>query len=174
MDMGSMSTGTGIPPLEDFPKIYWAVVGAAIATATVVNVINIMICRQRYVNAGWKSDTLSEHLLRSLKVIGCETRTTDTSEAEEHTSRDQRNRDSDHTRSSKCNTRSDPSMENDYPHASSRQSLHRRCERHHIDCTLLRWVSQHSCPRRTREYCISNWVCLLSPDTSTLPIVRQE
>ncbi|KIW09547.1 uncharacterized protein PV09_00420 [Verruconis gallopava] len=47
MDMGSMSSGAGIPPLEDFPKIYWAVLGVAIALATVVNVINIMICRQR-------------------------------------------------------------------------------------------------------------------------------
>jgi hypothetical protein len=48
MDMGSMSSGTGIPALEDFPKIYWAVVGVTIGIAAVVNVINIMICRQRY------------------------------------------------------------------------------------------------------------------------------
>ena len=48
--MGSMSAGNGIPPMQDFPKIYWGVVGGTIGIATVVNIINILICRQRY---GW-------------------------------------------------------------------------------------------------------------------------
>jgi hypothetical protein len=47
MAMGSMSMGAGIPPLQDFPKLYWAVVGAAIATATAVNVYNHALYRQR-------------------------------------------------------------------------------------------------------------------------------
>lgn len=34
--------------MEDFPKIYWGVVGVTIGIATVVNIINLLICRQRY------------------------------------------------------------------------------------------------------------------------------
>lgn len=45
--MGGMSMGGGLPPLRDFPKMYWAVVGAAIATATLVNVYNNLLYRQR-------------------------------------------------------------------------------------------------------------------------------
>lgn len=39
MDMGSMSMN-GMPPLGYFQKIYWAVVGAAIAVGFLVNVSN--------------------------------------------------------------------------------------------------------------------------------------
>lgn len=48
MDMGSMSSGGGIPLMEDFPKIYWGVLGGTIGIATLVNIANILICRQRY------------------------------------------------------------------------------------------------------------------------------
>ena len=47
MDMGSMSSGNGVPPLDDFPKIYYAVVGVAIGVAAVANLINIILYRQR-------------------------------------------------------------------------------------------------------------------------------
>ncbi|KAF2196510.1 ferric-chelate reductase [Delitschia confertaspora ATCC 74209] len=47
MAMGSMSMGNGVPPLLDFPKMYWAVVGTAVAIATMVNVYNKVLYRQR-------------------------------------------------------------------------------------------------------------------------------
>jgi predicted ferric reductase len=40
----------GLPPLNVFPQYYWAVVGTVIATATIVNVYNHILCRQRYAN----------------------------------------------------------------------------------------------------------------------------
>lgn len=46
MGMGGMSSGE-LPPLDDFPKFYWAVVGSAIGLATLVNVFNHVLYRQR-------------------------------------------------------------------------------------------------------------------------------
>ncbi|ORY18707.1 ferric-chelate reductase [Clohesyomyces aquaticus] len=46
MAMGGMSMG-GLPPLIDFPKMYWVVVGAAVGVATLVNIYNNVLCRQR-------------------------------------------------------------------------------------------------------------------------------
>ena len=46
MDMGSMSMGA-LPPMEDFHKIYWGVIGGTIGIAAIANVMNILICRQR-------------------------------------------------------------------------------------------------------------------------------
>ncbi|KAF2465900.1 ferric-chelate reductase [Lindgomyces ingoldianus] len=46
MAMGSMSM-EGLPPLIDFPKMYWAVVGTAIGVATFVNMFNHMLYRHR-------------------------------------------------------------------------------------------------------------------------------
>jgi hypothetical protein len=46
MAMGSMSMG-GALPLLDYPQMYWAVVGAAIAVATLVNIFNHILYRQR-------------------------------------------------------------------------------------------------------------------------------
>jgi hypothetical protein len=43
MDMGGMSMG-GVPPMEDFPIIYWGVIAGTIGTAAMVN---MLICRQR-------------------------------------------------------------------------------------------------------------------------------
>jgi predicted ferric reductase len=43
MSMGS----TALPPLYDFPKMYWAVVGSAIGVAALVNLYNHVLCRQR-------------------------------------------------------------------------------------------------------------------------------
>lgn len=43
MSMGSAT----LPPLYDFPKIYWAVVGSAIGVATLVNIYNHVLYRQR-------------------------------------------------------------------------------------------------------------------------------
>lgn len=39
--------GDGIPTPSEMQKVYWAVVGAAIATATVVNIYHHFLCRQR-------------------------------------------------------------------------------------------------------------------------------
>lgn len=44
MSMGSMAV---LPPLETWPTFYWAVVGSAIAIATVVNIYNEVLYRQR-------------------------------------------------------------------------------------------------------------------------------
>ncbi|KAF2178690.1 hypothetical protein K469DRAFT_598531 [Zopfia rhizophila CBS 207.26] len=46
MAMGGMSMG-GLPPLKDFPKMYWAAVGSAIGVATLVNIFNHALHRQR-------------------------------------------------------------------------------------------------------------------------------
>ncbi|KAF2741115.1 hypothetical protein EJ04DRAFT_481486 [Polyplosphaeria fusca] len=46
MAMGSMSMG-GMPPLMAFPQFYWAVVGSAIGVATLVNIYNHVLYRQR-------------------------------------------------------------------------------------------------------------------------------
>jgi predicted ferric reductase len=43
MSMG----GNGLPTLYDFPKFYWAVVGSAVGVATLVNLYNHVLCRQR-------------------------------------------------------------------------------------------------------------------------------
>lgn len=40
--------GDGIPTPSEVQKVYWAVVGAAIATATVVNIYHKFLCRQRF------------------------------------------------------------------------------------------------------------------------------
>ena len=48
MDMGSMSMGPGIPDLFYLQKMFWAVIGAAIALATLVNMYNKLLLRQRY------------------------------------------------------------------------------------------------------------------------------
>ncbi|MCJ1467213.1 hypothetical protein MMC07_005836 [Pseudocyphellaria aurata] len=57
MSMGGMSMGDGIPSLFDMQKMYWAAVGAAIATATAVNIYNKVLCRQRLVVASQGDDT---------------------------------------------------------------------------------------------------------------------
>ncbi|CAI6339244.1 unnamed protein product [Periconia digitata] len=44
--MGSMAMG-GAAPLIDYPKFYWAVVGSAIGVATLANVYNQILFRQR-------------------------------------------------------------------------------------------------------------------------------
>jgi len=45
---GSMSMGTvKLPALGEFPKFYWAVVGSAIGIATLVNLYNHILCKQR-------------------------------------------------------------------------------------------------------------------------------
>lgn len=46
--MGSMSTGGGIPSLFYIQKVYWALLGAAIAFATLVNVLNKVQALERY------------------------------------------------------------------------------------------------------------------------------
>ena len=45
--MGSMSMG-GLPPLAFFPQYYYTVVGTVVAIATLVNVYNHLLYRQRY------------------------------------------------------------------------------------------------------------------------------
>ena len=48
MEMGSMDMGDGIPNLFNLQQIYWAVIGAAIGCAALVNGLNKMLHRQRY------------------------------------------------------------------------------------------------------------------------------
>lgn len=67
MDMSS----PGLPTLYDFPKIYWAVVGSAIAVATLVNVYNHILCRQRLSVA--RDGTLSPAKPRSWLTVGTAT-----------------------------------------------------------------------------------------------------
>ncbi|KAF7504921.1 hypothetical protein GJ744_001568 [Endocarpon pusillum] len=43
-----MSTGEGVPNLFYMQKMYWAVLGAAIACATLINVLNKVLALQRY------------------------------------------------------------------------------------------------------------------------------
>ncbi|GAD98847.1 predicted protein [Paecilomyces variotii No. 5] len=47
MPMGDMSMGDGVPGLFYLQKMYWAVVGSAVAAATVVHVLNCLLARQR-------------------------------------------------------------------------------------------------------------------------------
>jgi hypothetical protein len=49
MPAGSMSMGDGVPSLFTLQKMYWAVVGSAIGAATLVNVLDRVIARNRYV-----------------------------------------------------------------------------------------------------------------------------
>ena len=46
--MGGISMGSGVPNLFYMQQMFWAAVGAAIACATLVNVLNKLIYRQRY------------------------------------------------------------------------------------------------------------------------------
>ena len=48
MGMGSMSMGDGVPGLVYLQKMYWAIISATIAFATLVNVFNKVLYRQRY------------------------------------------------------------------------------------------------------------------------------
>ncbi|KAJ5143563.1 Riboflavin synthase-like beta-barrel [Penicillium bovifimosum] len=47
MPAGSMSMGDGVPSLFTLQKMYWAVAGSAIGAATLVNVLDRIIARQR-------------------------------------------------------------------------------------------------------------------------------
>ncbi|CAD0043965.1 unnamed protein product [Aureobasidium pullulans] len=47
MSMGNMSMGNGIPSLFTFERMYWAVVGAAVAAFTLVNLYSWFLCQQR-------------------------------------------------------------------------------------------------------------------------------
>ena len=46
--MGSMDMGSGVPDLFYLQKVFWAVIGAAIACATVVHFLDIVLFWQRY------------------------------------------------------------------------------------------------------------------------------
>ena len=45
--MGSMSMGDGVPGLFYLQKMYWAVIGSAIAAGTVINILNRFLACQR-------------------------------------------------------------------------------------------------------------------------------
>lgn len=45
--MGGMSMGNGVPGLFYIQKMYWAVIGSAIAAGTVVNILNRFLAYQR-------------------------------------------------------------------------------------------------------------------------------
>ena len=48
MEMGSMNMGDGIPNQFYLQQIYWAVIGAAIGCAALVNGLNKILHRQRH------------------------------------------------------------------------------------------------------------------------------
>lgn len=50
MPAGSMSMGGGVPGLFYLQQMYWAVIGAAIAFAAAINVVNKFLNYQRFVN----------------------------------------------------------------------------------------------------------------------------
>lgn len=64
MDMSGMSMGmdmgSGVPSRLELQKMFWAVVGAAIGFATLVNVYNQLLYRQRY--ADIRNLELASHL----------------------------------------------------------------------------------------------------------------
>ncbi|KAH7075506.1 ferric-chelate reductase [Paraphoma chrysanthemicola] len=62
--MGSMA----MPALGEFPKFYWAVVGSAIGVATLVNLYNHVLCRQRLSAA--RAGSLSPAKPRSWFALG--------------------------------------------------------------------------------------------------------
>jgi hypothetical protein len=45
--MGSMSMQEGVPNLFYLQRMYWALIGAAIAFATMINVLNKLLALQR-------------------------------------------------------------------------------------------------------------------------------
>ena len=45
--MGGMSMGDGVPGLFYIQKMYWAVIGSAIAAGTVVNILYRLLAYQR-------------------------------------------------------------------------------------------------------------------------------
>lgn len=57
MSMGSM---VDLPALTEFPKFYYAVVGSAVGVATLVNIYNHFLCRQRLSAAREGSQTPSK------------------------------------------------------------------------------------------------------------------
>ena len=46
--MGDMYMGSGVPDLFYLQKMFWAVIGAAIACATVVHFLDVVLFWQRY------------------------------------------------------------------------------------------------------------------------------
>lgn len=46
--MGDMVMGEGVPDVFFLQKVYWTLIGAAIAFATLVNVLNKVLAAQRY------------------------------------------------------------------------------------------------------------------------------
>ena len=46
--MGDMYIGRGVPDLFYLQKMFWAVIGAAIACATVVHFLDVVLFWQRY------------------------------------------------------------------------------------------------------------------------------
>ncbi|CRG88862.1 hypothetical protein PISL3812_05897 [Talaromyces islandicus] len=57
MDMGSMSSGNGMPSLFEFQRYYWAVVGTVIGVGVVANVLSRFLASQRLYD---KSNTPSK------------------------------------------------------------------------------------------------------------------
>lgn len=49
MSAGSMSMGQGMPSLFTLQQMYWAVVGSVIGAATLVNILNRILEKHRYV-----------------------------------------------------------------------------------------------------------------------------
>lgn len=120
-DMGGTSSGAGMPALVDFPKIYWAIVGATIAFATLVNVINIIICRQRFV----AYFIISMTHLTVYQIICCEEWTTNTRKTKEHIFRGKCHSYCNHARSCKRNSGPITHLESQRAYASSWEGLSR-------------------------------------------------
>ena len=76
MSMGSMST---LPALTDFPTFYYAVVGSAVGVATLINIYNHVLCRQRLAAA--KAGVLTPAKPLSWMALGLATTVAITREA---------------------------------------------------------------------------------------------
>lgn len=46
--MGNMSMGNGMPSMFTLQEIYWVVVGNAVGLAALINIVNRLIARHRY------------------------------------------------------------------------------------------------------------------------------
>lgn len=68
MSMGGMSSGSGVPSYIYMQQMYWAVVGAAIAFATLVNIVNNILYRQRYIRLGHNTVSCADRFFKACRI----------------------------------------------------------------------------------------------------------
>lgn len=69
MDMGSMGTSGGVPGYFYMEKMYWAVIGAVIAFATLINVFDIVLLWQRQQSLNAKPKSFPASLYATVAAI---------------------------------------------------------------------------------------------------------